>query len=760
MSIQLRDGLANQPVDLVMEDLLVRFVVNVPDEDLSSIERVFFQVEEAQWFYTDFVRQLNPYLPGMKMKSFAPNILSKCPLLWRWGDPSDALSRFGKYKLTIPVRGIALMNKDLTKVVLVQGTESASWSFPRGKISKDESDLECAIREVREETGFDAREHTSEKDVVERTVGGKNFKIFLARNVPEDFPFEPLVRNEIAKIKWFDFKALLKSVKSTPNKFFIVDPILKPMSRWIGKNKGTVSEEELMREAEVKLKALMGIDAQKENVDAGRELLNILQGARPQVENPQSQHPAPAPYLQMNLPEHLMHLNGNFGMPQYFPGFQPGQFSGHPMLPPSQLLPPQFDPRLTYNLPPKQNPVEPAAQTLSMPKNISTLANSKELLSILKRQPAVKTEKEASISTSEAQESNRSKAEELLKVFKKKEPKQNEEVAATPKPEQTNADFSKHELVSRPDSGAGSRPDTPSKKITLLKRDKLALNNDASATLLGLLGKRPSEPTPSKASTELLGLLNRKPEPEAKKENGEQDIVVNSAAVHTNGSYNEVSNGRSASEVTNNSAGAELLGILNSKKPDPSADILSILKPREDKKASTELLGLLNQKNSKQETAPPTGNSDLSAGNEILNILKKSTPPVRQFTPPVIDNFEDFEDFEDFEANDFDDNSASQQSIYNSIANTYDVDSDEEPSYDDHSSIQRESQAKQLTINGSLQDTYGQQSPQVIAPSNVRPAGNGAGLLELLGRRPPQSSAENGNGRNELLSILRGGRSS
>jgi len=30
--------------------------------------------------------------------------------------------------------------------------------FPRGKINKDEKDLDCAIREVYEETGFDIKE--------------------------------------------------------------------------------------------------------------------------------------------------------------------------------------------------------------------------------------------------------------------------------------------------------------------------------------------------------------------------------------------------------------------------------------------------------------------------------------------------------------------------------------------------------------------------------------------------------------------------
>ncbi|KAG7660978.1 DCP2 [[Candida] subhashii] len=198
MSIQLRDGLANQSLDRVLEDLLVRFVVNVPEEDLSSIERVFFQVEEAQWFYSDFIHQICPDFPPMKMKSFSAKVLEKCPLIWKWGDPDDALSRFGKYKSTIPVRGVALMNKDLSKVVLVKGTESNTWSFPRGKISKGESDIDCAVREVEEETGFNCRDLINENEVLERTIRGKNYKIYLVRNVPEDYNFEPQARFEIA----------------------------------------------------------------------------------------------------------------------------------------------------------------------------------------------------------------------------------------------------------------------------------------------------------------------------------------------------------------------------------------------------------------------------------------------------------------------------------------------------------------------------------------------------------------------------------
>lgn len=55
--------------------------------------------------------------------------------------------------------------------------------------------------------------------------------------------------------------------------------ILKPMTKWINKNKGVLNEEEIMLQVELKLKELLGLNAKEpeENVDAGRELLNILQ---------------------------------------------------------------------------------------------------------------------------------------------------------------------------------------------------------------------------------------------------------------------------------------------------------------------------------------------------------------------------------------------------------------------------------------------------------------------------------------------------
>lgn len=282
MSIPLREGFVDETLERCLEDLIVRFVVNCPDEDLSSIERVLFQIEEAHWFYQDFLRTSNPLLPSMKMKQFTNRLIEQCPLIWKWGDPSEALAQFGKYKSTIPVRGCALLNSSMDKLLLVKGIESPSWGFPRGKISKGEKDLDCALRELEEETGFDASNLIDEDEFVERTIKGKNYKIFIIKGVPDDTNFLPKVRYEIVDIQWMDIKFLTKAVKTTSN-YYLVGSMLKSILSYIKRMKNSESEDELKKLATVQLKKILGISGDdskskvQESDDPGRALLSMLQ---------------------------------------------------------------------------------------------------------------------------------------------------------------------------------------------------------------------------------------------------------------------------------------------------------------------------------------------------------------------------------------------------------------------------------------------------------------------------------------------------
>ncbi|KAG7194372.1 mRNA-decapping enzyme subunit 2 [Scheffersomyces spartinae] len=539
MSIQLRDGLAMQPVDLVLEDLLARFLVNCPEEDLSSIERVFFQVEEAQWFYSDFLCQLNPSLPSLKLKSFSTMFLEKCPLIWKWGTPSEALSRFSRYKSTIPVRGAAFFNDNLTKLLLVKGVESKTWSFPRGKISKGEQDAECAIREAEEETGFNCRDLLNENDVIDRNIGGKNYKIYLVKNVPEDFDFEPQVRNEIAQLEWHDISVLLKKIKSSPNKYFILPTMMKAINNWINKNKGVVDEQKLMLQTEIKLKKFLGISQTNanENVDAGRELLNILQGINEPGVHSQTINAPSVPIINSHPMFQQALIQAQ--MPFIHPYAPPMLGPGIPNFVPSQMGQPPLTP--LNNIPNLHNQTPPASEESTRKLSIASSnrrmseANSRELLSILNKtkpgepqpdqphSPAKENAREllgilnkapSNPSNAAIAERKRSKAQILLDLVGAKK-KTADSSKSIPSPGNLQGIFSasqpSNELEeSLRDSAIADYNNGP-KKMTLLKRPSKdssgnRKNSNASADLLRLLVKQPNPCTPetSKSSRELF----------------------------------------------------------------------------------------------------------------------------------------------------------------------------------------------------------------------------------------------------------------
>lgn len=237
-----------------MDDLCVRFIINLPQEDLSSVPRICFQVEEAQWFYEDFIRPLNPTLPSMSLRTFCLRIFQHCPLLTTFpvGAHIQAFEEFLQYKTRIPVRGAILLNEAMDSVLLVRGwKKGANWSFPRGKINKDEDDLDCAIREVYEETGFDIREAglvASQKETkfIEVTMRDQQIRLYVFRDVPMDTQFQPRTRKEISKIQWYklsDLPAFRKkghgshtdagNAANNANKFYMVAPFLVPLKKWI-----------------------------------------------------------------------------------------------------------------------------------------------------------------------------------------------------------------------------------------------------------------------------------------------------------------------------------------------------------------------------------------------------------------------------------------------------------------------------------------------------------------------------------------------
>ncbi|KAI1413751.1 hypothetical protein F5Y13DRAFT_160978 [Hypoxylon sp. FL1857] len=240
-----------------LDDLCVRFIINLPREDLESVARICFQIEEAQWFYEDFIRPLDPALPSMSLRNFSLKMFQHCPLLASFSTESHikAFEEFMQYKTRVPVRGAIMLNDNMDAAVLVRGyKKGASWSFPRGKINKDEDDLDCAIREVYEETGYDLRESglvdkNEPVHPLEVTMHDQQVRLYVFRGIPEDTVFETRTRKEIGGIKWYKVEELPAYRKKkgagknngasgpSHDKFYMVAPFMVQLRQWVVKQR-------------------------------------------------------------------------------------------------------------------------------------------------------------------------------------------------------------------------------------------------------------------------------------------------------------------------------------------------------------------------------------------------------------------------------------------------------------------------------------------------------------------------------------------
>lgn len=189
----------------VLDDLTVRFLVNSKEFLCLQPEEYFFILEEAHWFATDFYK-----IKPIPLILFAEQILLHNQIELNL---TAEYELFKKYKQSIKVFGSMIFSKDLSHVLLVQQIGSSkSITFPKGKKSKNETGMECAVRETYEEVGIDVKNKIVDLSV---TVFDK-ITFYCVFNVDMAFNFQTKTRNEISRIFWFDLRKY-KLVKDNPN---------------------------------------------------------------------------------------------------------------------------------------------------------------------------------------------------------------------------------------------------------------------------------------------------------------------------------------------------------------------------------------------------------------------------------------------------------------------------------------------------------------------------------------------------------------
>lgn len=114
--------------------------------------------------------------------------------------PWNSTTAFDSYN-PFKVYGCIVISEN-NKILLVKNRKGQKWSFPKGhKEYKDKTTLDCALRELYEETGLilDKNYITTKKYM---TVE------YFLYSVPTEYRLFPRDTREISEAKWFDFEEL------------------------------------------------------------------------------------------------------------------------------------------------------------------------------------------------------------------------------------------------------------------------------------------------------------------------------------------------------------------------------------------------------------------------------------------------------------------------------------------------------------------------------------------------------------------------
>lgn len=100
---------------------------------------------------------------------------------------------------------------DGRNVLLIKQTKG-HWSFPKGHMEEGESEIQTAVREVKEETNVDAIPDETKRYVEEYLMDNGNMKqviYFVSKQASSNIKAQ---ESEIAEIAWLPFEKALETI--------------------------------------------------------------------------------------------------------------------------------------------------------------------------------------------------------------------------------------------------------------------------------------------------------------------------------------------------------------------------------------------------------------------------------------------------------------------------------------------------------------------------------------------------------------------
>lgn len=186
----------------IRNELVARFLVNLPASEQSDWNRLLYHALHAMWFYKDNCctspspapidqtkrvkrrrRRRGQQQPQPLDDTDVKDLHAFCQ--WFFTTPltpsyEQVHDFFYDYYYKIPVCGAVVIDRKHHKWLVVKGARSENFSFPRGKIDAGETDVACAIREVHEETGLNISTYINPHKFVDVWNKEKRIRLFFA----------------------------------------------------------------------------------------------------------------------------------------------------------------------------------------------------------------------------------------------------------------------------------------------------------------------------------------------------------------------------------------------------------------------------------------------------------------------------------------------------------------------------------------------------------------------------------------------------
>lgn len=110
---------------------------------------------------------------------------------------------------------------DKNEVLLIHHN-AGHWDFPKGHVEEGETEIQTAIREVKEETNIDVKvngeyryvtKYSPKEDVIKEVV------YFLAKNISNN---KEAQLEEVSEVKWFNFQDAIERITYENSKEILV----------------------------------------------------------------------------------------------------------------------------------------------------------------------------------------------------------------------------------------------------------------------------------------------------------------------------------------------------------------------------------------------------------------------------------------------------------------------------------------------------------------------------------------------------------